>query len=80
MARGGFAGGQGVWKALRSGYGQAERSQAQRLKAAVAEHGIKVPLQCLRIKLPKAVLCPAVCCLTMLGLPFKVLHFARGIF
>ncbi|CAK0764500.1 hypothetical protein CVIRNUC_003164 [Coccomyxa viridis] len=34
--------GQSVWKALRSGYGQAERSQALRLKAAVAEHGIKV--------------------------------------
>ena len=31
-----------MWKALRSGYGQAERSQALRLKAAVAEHGIKV--------------------------------------
>ena len=38
------AGGQSVWKALRSGYGQAERSQALRLKAAVAEHGIKVGL------------------------------------
>ena len=31
-----------MWKALRSGYGQAERSQAQRLKAAVAQHDIKV--------------------------------------
>ena len=39
-----MAGGQSVWKALRSGYGQAERSQALRLKAAVAEHGIKVGL------------------------------------
>ena len=35
-----------MWKALRSGYGQAERSQAQRLKAVVAEHKIKVPLHC----------------------------------
>ena len=37
-----------MWKALRSGYGQAERSQALRLKAAVAEHGIKVGLRDLR--------------------------------
>ena len=39
-----MAGGQSVWKALRSGYGQTERSQALRLKAAVAQHGIKVGL------------------------------------
>lgn len=31
-----------MWKALRSGYGETERSQALRLKAVVAEHGIKV--------------------------------------
>jgi len=36
------AGGQSVWKSLRSGYGETERSQAQRLKAVVAKHGIKV--------------------------------------
>ena len=48
---GGCAGGQSVWKALRSGYGQAERSQAQRLKAVAADRGIKVPLRCFQLEL-----------------------------
>ena len=49
------AGGQSVWKALRSGYGQTERSQAQRLKAVLAERGIKVPLHSPLPWLPSAV-------------------------
>ena len=69
-----------MWKALRSGYGQAERSQAQRLKAAVTGHRIKVMLQCAKSKLPKAMLCAAVCCSIMPGQPFKMPRFVRGSF
>jgi hypothetical protein len=36
------AGGKNLWAALRSGYGSAPRSQAERLVQAVAMHNIRV--------------------------------------